>query len=217
MVRLGRSDAVEKRRGTPADLLVVGLGNPGDEFDGTRHNVGAEAVARVAARYGETLKKSKERALLCEIRIGQQRVVLAFPQTFMNNSGESVRLLRKRYGITEGHQLLVVHDEVDLPVGKLKLKQGGGLAGHNGLRSVSTHVGSGHFMRLRIGIGKPPASQIVRDFVLKRPGKTERTILDTAISDASEAIELVVRDGIDATMNSVNRRIEEPRPDGNHQ
>jgi PTH1 family peptidyl-tRNA hydrolase len=96
------------------------------------------------------------------------------------------------------------------------LKQGGGLAGHNGLRSVSSHVGSGHFIRLRIGIGKPPQSQIARDFVLKRPGKTERTILDTAISNASEAIELIVRDGIDATMNAVNRRVEEPRPvDGN--
>lgn len=214
MVSLGRSDAAAERRGTPADLLVVGLGNPGDEFDGTRHNVGAEAVARVAARYGETLRKSKERALVSEIRIGQQRIVLAFPQTFMNNSGESVRMLRKRYGITEGEQLLVVHDELDLPVGRLKLKQGGGLAGHNGLRSVSSHVGSGHFMRLRIGIGKPPLSQVARDFVLKRPGKTERTVLDTAISDASEAIELIVRDGMDVTMNAVNRRVEEPRPDG---
>ncbi len=213
MVRLGRSHEAESRRGTPADLLVVGLGNPGPEFDGTRHNVGAEAVARVAARYGEQLKKSKERALISEIRIGQKRVVLAFPQTFMNNSGESVRLLRKRYGITDGDQMLIVHDEIDLPVGRLKLKQGGGLAGHNGLRSVSSHVGSGHFMRLRIGIGKPPQSQIARDFVLKRPGKTERTMLDTAISDASEAIELIVRDGIDATMNAVNRRSEETRPD----
>ena len=213
MVSLGRSDAAAQRRGTPADLLVVGLGNPGDEFDGTRHNVGAEAVARVAARYGEKLKKSKERALVSEIRIGQKRIVLAFPQTFMNNSGESVRALRKRYGITEGEQLLVVHDELDLPVGRLKLKQGGGLAGHNGLRSVSSHVGSGHFMRLRIGIGKPPLSQVARDFVLKRPGKTERTVLDTAISDASEAIELIVRDGMEATMNAINRRVEETRPD----
>ncbi len=213
MERLGRSEAAESRRGTPADLLVVGLGNPGENFEGTRHNVGAEAIARVAARYGEQLKKSKERSLVSEIRIGQKRVVLAFPQTFMNNSGEAVRALRKRHGITEGHQLLVVHDELDLPVGRLKLKQGGGLAGHNGLRSITQHVGGGHFMRLRIGIGKPPPSQEVRDFVLKRPGKTERTILDTAISDASEAIELIVRDGLDATMNAVNRRGEEPSPE----
>lgn len=206
MVRLGRD---EERRGTPADLLVVGLGNPGDNFEGTRHNVGAEAVARVAARYGEPLRKTKERALVAEVRMGQRRVVLAFPQTFMNNSGESVRLLRKRYGITEGDQLLVVHDELDLPVGRLKLKQGGGLAGHNGLRSISQHVGSGHFVRLRIGIGKPPPAQTARDYVLKRPGKTERTVLDTAISNASEAIELIVRDGLDVTMNAVNRRVED--------
>jgi PTH1 family peptidyl-tRNA hydrolase len=211
---LGRSDAAEARRGTPADLLVIGLGNPGDNFEGTRHNVGAEAVARVAARYGSQLRKSKERALTAEILIGHKRVVLAFPQTFMNNSGESVSMLRKRYGIVEGNQLLIVHDELDLPVGRLKLKQGGGLAGHNGLRSVTQHIGSGHFMRLRIGIGKPPPSQIPRDFVLKHPGKTERTLLDTAISNASEAIELLVRDGFDATMNAVNRRVEEPSSDG---
>ncbi|NNF53840.1 MAG: aminoacyl-tRNA hydrolase [Acidimicrobiales bacterium] len=213
MVRLGRSEEAERRRGTPADLLVIGLGNPGENFDGTRHNVGAEAVVRVAARYGEQLRKSKERSLVTEIRIGQKRVVLAFPQTFMNNSGEAVRALRKRYGIVDGEQMLVVHDELDLPVGRLKLKQGGGLAGHNGLRSITQHVGGGHFMRLRIGIGKPPPSQDVRDFVLKRPGKTERTILDTAISNASEAIELLVRDGLDATMNAVNRRGEESGPD----
>ncbi len=213
MVRLGQSEEVESRRGTPADLLVIGLGNPGENFDGTRHNVGAEAVVRVAARYGEQLRRGKERSLVSEIRIGQKRVVLAFPQTFMNNSGEAVRALRKRYGIIEGEQLLVVHDELDLPVGRLKLKQGGGLAGHNGLRSITQHVGGGHFMRLRIGIGKPPPSQDVTDFVLKRPGKTERTILDTAISNASEAIELLVRDGLDATMNAVNRRGEESGPD----
>ena len=213
MVRLGLSEEVESRRGTPADLLVIGLGNPGENFDGTRHNVGAEAVVRVAARYGEQLRRGKERSLVSEIRIGQKRVVLAFPQTFMNNSGEAVRALRKRYGIIEGEQLLVVHDELDLPVGRLKLKQGGGLAGHNGLRSITQHVGGGHFMRLRIGIGKPPPSQDVTDFVLKRPGKTERTILDTAISNASEAIELLVRDGLDATMNAVNRRGEESGPD----
>ena len=213
MVRLGQTEEVESRRGTPADLLVIGLGNPGENFDGTRHNVGAEAVVRVAARYGEQLRRGKERSLVSEIRIGQKRVVLAFPQTFMNNSGEAVRALRKRYGIIEGEQLLVVHDELDLPVGRLKLKQGGGLAGHNGLRSITQHVGGGHFMRLRIGIGKPPPSQDVTDFVLKRPGKTERTILDTAISNASEAIELLVRDGLDATMNAVNRRGEESGPD----
>ena len=197
------------RRGTPADLLVVGLGNPGDGFEGTRHNVGAEAVERVAQRYGERLKKSKERALTAEIRIGSKRVALAFPQTYMNNSGEAVRMLRRRYGIEDGTQLLVVHDELDLPVGRLKLKQGGGLAGHNGLRSISQHVGTGHFMRLRIGIGKPPVSQVARDFVLKRPAKTERTRLDTAISAASETIELLVRDGLDATMNLVNRRVDD--------
>jgi PTH1 family peptidyl-tRNA hydrolase len=200
----------QPRKGTPADLLVIGLGNPGESFVGTRHNVGAEAVERLAHRYGERLSKSKERALTAEIRVGQKRVAIAFPQTYMNNSGESVRLLCRRYGITAGDALVVVHDELDLPIGRLKLKQGGGLAGHNGLRSIVQHGGSGHFVRLRIGIGQPKAAQAPRDFVLKRPSKTERVQLDTAISQASEAIELLVRDGIDAAMNLVNRRPEPP-------
>ncbi len=201
-----RTSAEGPRKGTPADLLVVGLGNPGESFAGTRHNVGAEAVERLAHRYGERLAKSKQRALTAEIRVGQKRVAIAFPQTYMNNSGESVRLLARRYGITHGDGLVIVHDELDLPVGRLKLKQGGGLAGHNGLRSIVQHGGSGHFIRVRIGIGQPKAAQSPRDFVLKQPSKTERTQLDTAISQASEAIELLVRDGIDAAMNLVNRR-----------
>lgn len=201
-----RSDSEQPRKGTPADLLVIGLGNPGDSFVGTRHNVGAEAVDRLAHRYGERLTKSKERSLTAEIRIGQKRVAVAFPQTYMNNSGEAVRLLARRYGITSGERLVVVHDELDLPIGRLKLKQGGGLAGHNGLRSIVQHGGSGHFVRLRIGIGKPHTSQAPRDYVLKRPSKTDRAQLDTAISQASEAIELLVRDGIDAAMALVNRR-----------
>src|ERR1041384_4757297 len=126
------------RTGTPADLLVVGLGNPGDEFARTRHNVGAEVVEILAQRHGATLKKGKERARVDQVRIGSSLVALAIPLTFMNESGMAVAPLARRYGV-EPEQLIVVQDELDLPVGVLKVKSGGGLAGHNGLRSIKSH------------------------------------------------------------------------------
>lgn len=211
MALLSRRAGEPARRGTPADLLVVGLGNPGAEFDLTRHNVGAEVVALLAKRYGSGLSKSKERALSAEVVIEGKRVALAFPQTYMNRSGESVQLLTRRYGIENGDRLLVVHDELDLEVGRLKLKQGGGLAGHNGLRSITQHVGTTDFVRLRIGVGKPPASQVGRDWVLRRPSKADRVELDVAVERAAAAIESFLRDGLDATMNVVNRRDPNPK------
>lgn len=203
---LSRKPGEGRRRGTPADLLVVGLGNPGAEFESTRHNVGAEMVALLAARHGERLQRGKERALVAELRIGTKRVAVAFPQTFMNNSGESVRLLTRRYGIEDAANLVIAHDELDLEVGRLKLKAGGGLAGHNGLRSITQHLGTTDYVRLRIGIGKPPASQAPRDYVLRRPSKSDRVALDVSIEEAADAIEQLLDHGIDAAMNTVNRR-----------
>jgi peptidyl-tRNA hydrolase, PTH1 family len=198
------------RSGTPADWLVVGLGNPGAEYATTRHNVGADAVALLAERNGERLKVGKERALIAEVRIGaatgptQQRIVLAFPQTFMNLSGESVHLLMQRHSVTDPARVVVVHDELDLPVGRVKLKLGGGTGGHNGLKSVQTHLGSQGFARIRIGIGRPPGQQSSADFVLKRPGKAERALIDVAIEIAADAVETIVTSGFDRAMNSIN-------------
>lgn len=204
---LSRRSGEPPRRGTPADLLVIGLGNPGAEFDRTRHNIGAAAAAALATRHGEQLTKSKkERALAAELRIGEHRVAVAFPQTFMNNSGESVRLLARRFGIEEADKLVVMHDELDLDVGRLKLKAGGGLAGHNGLRSITQHVGTTDYLRLRIGLGRPPASQLGRDFVLRRPGKAEQAELDEAVQRVCDAVEQLLQEGLEATMNTVNRR-----------
>ncbi len=193
-----------QRSGTPADFLIVGLGNPGAEYEGTRHNVGEEVVRLLADRRGTKLKSGRERAMVAEIRIGDARIALAFPQTFMNLSGESVRLLVKRHGISSLAQLLVVHDELDLAVGRIKLKMGGGTAGHNGLKSIQTHLGAPDFARLRIGIGRPPGTQQVADYVLKRPGKADRVALDVAIELAADAIEQVIGDGFEKAMNSVN-------------
>jgi PTH1 family peptidyl-tRNA hydrolase len=196
----------EERRGTPADVLVVGLGNPGAEFEGTRHNVGADTVALLARRHGAALRKGREQALVAEVRISGRRVALAFPTTYMNRSGEAVSRLVRRYGVTEGHQLVVVHDELDLEVGRLKLKQGGGLAGHNGLRSITQHLGTTDYVRLRIGVGKPPTATAGRDHVLRRPPPGERARLVEAVQRAADAVERYVEVGLDATMNEVNRR-----------
>lgn len=193
-----------ERRGTPADLLVIGLGNPGEEFVGTRHNLGAETVDRLAARHGGRLKAGRERALSCEVRIGGRLVALAFPQTFMNLSGESARLLVQRHGITDLASLVVVHDELDLPSGRVKLKVGGGSAGNNGLKSLVAHLHDPGFVRVRIGIGRPPGSQQAADYVLRRPGAAERRELDVAVEEAADAVEAILAEGIDRAMNRVN-------------
>ena len=193
-----------ERTGTPADLLVVGLGNPGDEFRRTRHNVGAEVVELLAARHGGRLKKSKERAFTCEVRIGSRRVALAVPITFMNDSGQAVAPLVRRFGVAVP-DLVVVHDELDLPPAALKLKVGGGLAGHNGLRSIKAHLKDDGFIRVRIGVGKPPGGKEQgADHVLKRFSKADREAVDVTIERAADAVELIVADGIEVAMNRCN-------------
>jgi PTH1 family peptidyl-tRNA hydrolase len=193
------------RTGTPADLLVVGLGNPGAEYERSRHNVGAETVALLAERYGERLKKGKELALVAEVRIGAKRVALGWPQTYYNDSGLSVAKLVQRFGIDDWTHLVVVHDELDLPPGGLRVKQGGGLAGNNGLRSIKAHLKTDEFVRIRIGVGKPPDPRRGADHVLKRPGKAERTELDIVIQEAADAVETILSDGISAAMTRFNR------------
>ena len=201
----GRKRKQTERTGTPADLLVVGLGNPGDKYDGTRHNVGAEAVEVLAENYQSSLSPTKQAALVAELRIGELRVVAAFPQTFMNHSGRSVRDLMRRHGIEDPAQVLVIHDELDIEAGRSKLKRGGGLAGHNGLKSIKQHTHTQDFLRLRIGIGRPPGSQTVSDYVLRRPGKADRELLDVEIARAADIAVRVATEDFDSIMNDVNR------------
>ena len=196
----------QTRRGTPADLLVVGLGNPGKEYAHTRHNVGFDVIEVLARRHGGTLKGGRENALVAEVRIDQRRVTLAEPLTYMNLSGDAVGPLVRRHGIEDPEKLVVVHDELDLPLGQVKVKVGGGLAGHNGLRSIKAHLHTADFVRVRIGVGKPPSKEHGADHVLKRVGKSERTELDVAVQEAADAVELILSDGPEAAMNQVNTR-----------
>ena len=201
----GRKKKRTERTGTPADLLVVGLGNPGDKYEGTRHNVGAEAVEVMVENASGSLSTSRQAALVAEVRVGELRVVAAFPQTFMNHSGRSVRELMHRHGIEDPASVLVIHDELDIEAGRSKLKRGGGLAGHNGLKSINRHIHSQDFLRLRIGIGRPPGRQSVSDYVLRRPGKADREILDVEIARAADIARRVATEDFDGLMNEFNR------------
>lgn len=202
MLRRRRAPSAE-RTGTAADLLVVGLGNPGDEYAHTKHNVGADVIALLADRHGARMRRGKERALVDEVHISGKRVALAVPLTWMNDSGESVRLLVRRYGVTP-EQLVVVHDELDLPVAALRVKSGGGLAGHNGLRSIKNHLHSDDFQRIRIGVGKPTSKEQGADHVLSRFSKRERAEIDVTIEQAADAVERILTDGVDDAMNRYN-------------
>jgi len=193
----------QSSRGTAADLLVVGLGNPGEEYERTRHNVGAEVVEILAKRHGGKLRKQKERALADEVNIGGKRVALAVPLTFMNLSGESVAPLVRRYRV-EPSQLVVVHDEMDFDVARLQVKDGGGLAGHNGLKSIVAHLHTQDFVRVRIGIGKPPGRREGADHVLKRFSKAEREQIDVTLEQAADAVEVILSEGVEAAMNRFN-------------
>jgi PTH1 family peptidyl-tRNA hydrolase len=208
----GRRGGAAERRGTPADLLVVGLANPGAEYAGTRHNVGAEVIELLAARHGATLRKGKERAMVDEVTVDGRRLALAVPLTYMNLSGEAVAPLVRRHGIDDPHHLVIVHDELDLPVGKLKVKVGGGLAGNNGLKSVKAHLHTADFVRVRIGIGKPPGKAHGAAHVLKKPGKAARAELDVIIQEAADAIECILAEGPAVAMNRFNTRTDPTEP-----
>ncbi len=190
-----------ERRGTAADLLVVGLGNPGREFVGTLHNVGAEAVDLLATRAGTTLRAEKGvQARVALTSLGDKLVALAIPTTYMNESGQAVRGLAKRFGIDDPTSIVIVHDELDLPPGTVRVKAGGGLAGHNGLRSLHAHLHTTDFVRVRIGVGKPPSAELGAAHVLNRPPKDVRAILESSVTMAADTVERIARDGVDAAM-----------------
>lgn len=186
-------------------FLVVGLGNPGRDYERTRHNVGFEVVDLLVNRHGGRLRSGRERALVDTVRIGEYKTTLAKPLIYMNNSGESVGPLVKHVGIDDPTNLIVVHDELDLPVGRVKVKVGGGLAGHNGLRSIKAHLHDDSFVRVRIGVGKPPAKGRGADHVLSRIPKGERDQLDEMVVVAADAVEMIIIDGVDSAMDRFNR------------
>lgn len=197
-------------KGAPFDWLVVGLGNPGPKYERTRHNVGEEVVRLLAERRDAPLKAGRDNSLIGEARfvVGGDtvRAALAFPLTYMNESGRAVSSLVRRYRIESPEQIIVVQDELDLEPGVVKLKSGGGLAGHNGLRSIAQHLRSQDFLRVRIGVGKPPSRERGAGHVLNKVPRREREVLDVAVQIAADAVELIIADGIDAAMQDIHGR-----------
>lgn len=159
----------------------------------------------VAERGGERLRAEKgTRSVLAQLRWPNGLTVIAFPQTYMNESGLAVAALVRRYGIDDLRRLVVIHDELDLPTGRVKVKLGGGTAGNNGLKSIHAHLHDDGYARIRIGIGKPPGRQSGADYVLRRPGKAELEILDVAVAVAADAVETIAAEGLEAAMNRYN-------------
>ena len=177
--------------------LVVGLGNPGAQYAGNRHNVGQMVADEVATRIGATFKSHKTASRVAEgfLRPGGPKLVIAKPNSYMNTSGGPVSALLKYYSLPVD-RLIVVHDELDIPFDTVRLKQGGGPGGHNGLRDIQKATDSGAFTRVRVGIGRPPGRQDAADFVLKDFSGTERQALPNLLSDAADAVEAIVADGL---------------------
>ena len=193
------------RRGEPAstlDLLVAGLGNPGREYERTRHNVGWIVAEELARRHGGSFR-SKFSGQLAEVRAGEQRLALLKPETYMNESGRSVGAAGRFFKVP-AEQILLVHDDVDLAEGRLQARLGGGLAGHNGLRSIAQHLGTNDFLRLRIGVGRPERGdrRPVADYVLSP--FDPHVDVDELVARAADAVELLAAEGLPAAQQRFN-------------
>jgi len=188
----------------PAPKLIVGLGNPGADYSETRHNAGFWFCERLAARDGAVFRS--ESRFHGQVAKGAHGAWLLMPDTFMNRSGQSVGALARFYRISPA-EILVVHDELDLPPGQARLKFGGGLGGHNGLKDISAHCGTHDYWRLRLGIGHPGDRNAVVGFVLKRPSRDEQALIDDAIDRALSAWADVERGAFDAATQKINARL----------
>ncbi|MCE2927750.1 MAG: aminoacyl-tRNA hydrolase [Rickettsiales bacterium] len=195
-------------------MLLVGLGNPGPEYAGNRHNIGFMAVDQIAGHYHFPAFKKKFSGLLAEGAIGDTRVFLLKPLTYMNLSGEAVASAANFYKIPP-EKIIVFHDELDLPLGKLRVKQGGGHGGHNGLKSIDAHIGK-DYHRVRLGIAHPGDKNLVSDYVLSDFSKTERKIIDPMIAEISQHLPLLLAGDMATYMNRISIAAGES-PTTNHQ
>ena len=186
--------------------LVVGLGNPGERYEDTRHNVGADAVRRLAAEQHGAFKRNKRtKCDVAEVTVGGQRLVLAVPDSYMNRSGDPTQTAAAWYKVPT-ERVIVCHDDLDLEPGRLRLKRGGGHAGHNGLKDIDRALGSRDYLRVRIGIGRPPGRMPARDHVLRRFTPSERETMDVTLAEAAEAVVTLVTDGLEPAQNRYHTR-----------
>jgi peptidyl-tRNA hydrolase, PTH1 family len=183
--------------------LVVGLGNPGSRYERTRHNVGFGVVERLAERHGVAVKDKRFNARIGRGQIVGEQVLLARPQTWMNLSGDSVGPMKGYYKLTR-EEIIVVHDDLDLPFGVVRIKAGGGHGGHNGLRDLVKKTGGAEFNRVRIGIGRPDGPMDPADYVLARWSAEQASVVPDLVDRAADCVEAVLRDGVKDAMNRFN-------------
>ena len=184
--------------------LVVGLGNPGRRYAGTRHNIGFDVIENLANRWNIPADGKQLGALVGSGRIGNDKAILARPQSFMNRSGQPVRSLMGYFKL-DAEQVVVVHDDLDLPYGRIQLKRGGGHGGHNGLRDLAKHSVKDS-VRVRVGVGRPPEGWDTADYVLGKWSQDEKAQIDQVVDRASNAVEAVLRDGLESAMHHFNVR-----------
>jgi PTH1 family peptidyl-tRNA hydrolase len=187
----------------PSIYLIVGLGNPGRRFREDRHNIGFMVLDHILTRMEMTFSRSQQNALVTDGVIGGHKIFFAKPQTFMNNVGKSVAPLIRYYRIPLEH-LLVVYDDLDLPLGTLRIRPQGGSGGHRGMQSILQHLGSEYFPRMRLGIGRPPGQMDPADYVLQSFSKDEMGEVDFTLERAVDAVEVYIRDGIEIAMTRFN-------------
>jgi PTH1 family peptidyl-tRNA hydrolase len=185
--------------------IVFGLGNPGDRYERTRHNMGAMVVKELLDRTSASLKRHRSGALTAEVPLGGGRVVLARSTGYMNDSGRPLGQLARFYK-TPPEQVIVVHDEIDIPFGEVRVKVGGGTAGHNGLRSIADHLGTKDFIRVRVGVGRPGGSKQAAGHVLAPFNSAEKNELPELIERAADAVERIIEVGVERAMNEVNTK-----------
>ncbi len=185
-------------------LVIAGLGNPTGKYKGTRHNVGFDAIDMIADKHGISVDTAKHKALCGKGMIGGEKVILVKPQTFMNLSGESIRAVMDFYKINPEEELIVIYDDINLDVGRLRIRAKGSAGGHNGIKSIISHTGTEKFKRIRIGVGEKPAGMDLADYVLGKFDAIDRKSIEEAYEHVNDAVEICIRENINAAMNKYN-------------
>lgn len=187
--------------------VIVGLGNPGREYTGTRHNIGFAVIDALAEQEGIGVLEKKHKAIVGRGYIGGQKVILAKPQTYMNLSGESVRELMDYYKVDETEELIVISDDISLEPGQLRIRKKGSAGGHNGLKNIIQHLGHDQFQRLKMGVGEKPRGYDLADYVLGHFTGEEKEVMEKAAGEAADAIRMIISEGADAAMNQYNKKV----------
>ena len=189
--------------------IIAGLGNPTKEYNNTRHNIGFDVIDEIAEAIGISVTEKKHKAFLGKGIINGEKVILAKPQTYMNLSGESIRELVDYYKVDEKSQLIVIYDDISLDVGQLRIRKKGSAGGHNGIKSIISHLGHDTFLRIKMGVGEKPKGYDLADYVLGHFKKEERVIMNDSCRAAFKAVSLMVEDETDKAMNLYNKKIKQ--------